>query len=89
MYSIVNNIAPSYLCTIKRVSHSYQTRWSSFSFTLPKVKTQGSLSFSYNSIKLWNSLPLFIKTAETKDDFKSKCKMFFKDMMLKQESNTM
>ena len=89
MYSIVHNIAPSYLCAIKRVSHSYNTRWSSFSFTIPKVKTQGTLSFRYNSIKLWNSLPMFIKTVENKDDFKSKCKMFFRDTMVKEETNTM
>ena len=87
MYSIVHNTAPSYLCNLEKVKHSYGTRWSNCSFTIPKVKTQGSLSFKYNSIKLWNSLPLYIKKAETKDDFKHKCKIFFKDKMIKEESN--
>lgn len=87
MYSIVHNTAPSYLCNLEKVKHSYGTRWSNCSFTIPKVKTQGSLSFKYNSIKLWNSLPLYIKKAETKDDFKHKCKIFFKDTMIKEESN--
>ena len=40
----------------------------------------------YNSLKLCNSVPLYIKKAETKDDFKYKCKIFLKDIKIKEES---
>jgi hypothetical protein len=58
------------------------------SYVIPPVKTQGSKTFMYNGAKLWNELPVKIKSANTKDLFKSKCKTFlFNKMSLKETSD--
>ena len=83
MYSIYNNMAPSYLC-----SFSHSTRRSNMSYVIPHVKTQGSKSFMYNVAKLWNDLPVSIKSVDSKDLFKSKCKTFlFNKMTAKEDSD--
>ena len=83
MYDVYNSLAPSYLCTFKRVDslHDHGTRGSKNSFVIPQVKGQGSLTFMYNGAKLWNKLPDEIKTVKTKDNFKKKCKSYkFEEM---------
>jgi hypothetical protein len=74
MYNIHRKTAPSYLCNIQPVSHSHNTRKSKLSYIVPSIQTQGSNSFKYNAVKLWNNLPLNIKESENKDSFKTKCK---------------
>ena len=39
----------------------------------------GYYSFSYYESKLWNELPVSVKTAECIDDFKKKLKIFMMD----------
>ena len=57
------------------------------SYGIPKVKTRGSRSFTFNGAKLWNKLPMYIKSENTKDGFKSKCKDYlFKQMSIREES---
>ena len=87
MYCVHTKTAPSYLCNAKPVSHNYSTRRSDLAYVLPKIKTQGSKTFSYNSVKLWNDLPYSIKNAESKEMFKNDCKMFLMDRMKTLEEN--
>ena len=83
MHRVYYGLAPTYLCNFRRVDdlHSYGTRHSEMSYVLPEIKSQGKLSFMYNGAKLWNGLPLEIRSIENKDTFKKKCKvLLFKDM---------
>ena len=42
----------------------------------------------FNGAKVWNELPNQIKSTESKNDFKSKCKMYlFKKMQDKERSD--
>ena len=81
MYNIAKKTAPSYFADYLPVCHSYGTRNSKMSFSIPNVKTQGSNSFKFCGIKLWNDLPLNIKCAETKCNFKRQCKTFLMNKM--------
>ena len=89
MYNIFNNVAPSYLCTFKKVTevHSHNTRNSNNSYVIPQVNTHGLKSFMYNGAKAWNSLPNYIRTQPTKDNFKLKCKEFLFMKMLEIEES--
>ena len=89
MYKVFNNTAPAYLCKFQKVSdvHSHNTRNSESSYVIPHVNTQGSLSFMYNGAKLWNKLPGSIKSSESKDVFKSKCKAYLFNKMSMAESS--
>ena len=44
MFNIFNNVAPSYMCDINRISHRHNTRQSDSAFVVPGVKGQGSKS---------------------------------------------
>ena len=83
MYNIFYGLAPSYLCHFERVDnlHSYGTRHSVLSYVLPEIKTHGGKTFMYNGAKLWNSLPVSLRSIESRDNFKIKCKKFFFDQM--------
>ena len=41
---------------------------------IPEIKTQGKKTFMYNGAKLWNSLPVSMKSIEDKENFRKKCK---------------
>lgn len=86
MFSIYKQTAPSYLCNMDLISHTHRTR-SNATFKLPHVKSQGAKTFRFNAIKLWNSLPLNIKTSETKELFKRRCKTFLMSKMESKENN--
>ena len=70
-------------------THNYYTRESVFGFLLPKVNTYGINSVRFDGVKLWNSLPNFIKgtffdnrwVLREKADFKSRLKKFLLDKM--------
>ena len=89
MFKIYNNVAPSYLCNFKKVedTHSHSTRGSRMSYVIPHVKNQGSLSFMFNGAKLWNSLPVSIKSNRTIDGFKKKCRDYIFGEMEKSENS--
>ena len=78
VYKIYNMLAPSYLCNFQKVSdiHTYNSR-SNMAYVMPRVKIQGGNTFMFNGAKLWNELTVNIKSADNKDSFKSKCKVFF------------
>lgn len=89
MYNIFHGLAPTYLCTFKRVAdiHSHNTRKSENCYVVPHVKSHGSKSFMYNGAKVWNNLPKYIKCTKTKDDFKNKCKKYLFNTMQDKEKN--
>jgi hypothetical protein len=87
MFTIFKETAPAYMLDyIPRNFQSHCTRQSLNTFVLPHVKSHGSLSFKWNGVRLWNSLPNFLKCATSKDSFKYKCKKFLFDKMVKKES---
>ena len=47
MFNIFNNVAPSYMCDINRISHRHNTRQSDSAYVVPRVKDQGSKSFKW------------------------------------------
>ena len=81
MFKIFHNTAPEYLCNVHLVGHGHRTRNSCLSYTIPHVKTQGSKSFVFNGIKLWNNLPSYIRMLEDKCEFKMKCKSYLMKKM--------
>ena len=66
MYNVFNNAAPSYMCDMNRIRHLYKTLGSNASYVVPRVKGQGCNSFKFNGIKMWNKLPVNVKTIQTK-----------------------
>ena len=88
MFNIFNNVAPSYMCEIDRITHSHNTRHSDSACVVPRVKGQGSKSFKFNGCKLWNELPTNVKNAQQKFRFKKECKtLLMTKMKLKEEMN--
>lgn len=79
MFNIINGIAPKYLgsqIVMVHTQHTHETRASVRSCKVPSAKSVARNSFFYTGIMLWNSLPLNIKMAETKRDFKQKVRVF-------------
>jgi hypothetical protein len=74
MFKIHNNLAPSYLCNMTPTSHPYATRGSILSYEQNRVGSKGMQTFQYNGVKLWNNLPVDIKSITTIDSFKHKIK---------------
>mgnify|MGYP007048714126 CR=1 FL=1 len=75
MYNISQQTAPLYLIEhVPRLVPKHFTRRSQFAFIVSNVKSHGCVTFKFNGVKLWNELPFDIKTCDTKDKFKKKCK---------------
>ena len=89
MYNVFNKTAPSYMCDFQetRSVHNHTTRNSNLTYFVPHVKTQGSKTFKSNGLKLWNNLPYTVKTAETKEFFKKRCKHFLMNKMRNDENS--
>ena len=79
--------ASKYLCDIDFIKdcHSHNTRYSSMSFSIPSVKTQGKHTFRYTGITLWNNLPMHVKQSQDLKQFKHNCKIFLIDSMARDE----
>ena len=79
-YKSLHGLAPTYLSELltqyipKRLLRSS----SNYLLTVPKSRKYsfGDRAFSSAAPKLWNNLPLYIKTAESVDIFKSKLKTY-------------
>ena len=76
-----NNAAPTYMYDMNRIKHIYDTRGSNASYAVPHVKGKGCKSFKFNGIKLWNELPVNVKTIQTKYMFKNECKTILMNIM--------
>ena len=87
-YNIYHGVAPPYMMDVVRTSdlHNHRTRNSSLNFVLPRVKSQGALTFKFNGIKLWNNLPEHIRLSAAASSFKTKTKILYMNEMGAQES---
>lgn len=75
MYNVFSKTAPSYMQSgMNFVFHNYNTRRSRLAYVVPRVNTQGSHTFYYSGIKLWNDLPIDIKECSSREVFKKACK---------------
>ena len=88
MYKIFNCSAPSYMCEyVEQHKRVYNTRYSYNSFTVPQVNSNGKLTFKWNGVKLWNKLPNYIKSCDSKKKFKSQYKKYLFNEMIKVENS--
>ena len=89
MYKIYNRLAPSYLCQSGFIcdSHSHNTRYSTMSFNVPNVKSNGKVTFNYSGIVLWNKLPIRVKESKELNKFKKSCKLHLANAMVKEEKD--
>ena len=55
-------------------SHVYNTRGSTYDFTVPAIKSFESESFYYNAILDWNNLPDNVKLINNRETFKRSIK---------------
>ena len=55
-------------------SHVYNTRGSTYDFTVPTIKSCESESFYYNAILDWNNLPDNVKLISNRETFKRSIK---------------
>ena len=79
-------MSPHYMlnkCVKVNTQHSYNTRSSHYNFVVPKTHGKLTITFYYNGIKRWNSLPDDIKTVTQTVDFKHKVKRYLSHMICK------
>lgn len=76
MYKVLNNGAPSYLSTDYNIvgdTVKYNLRGDDTKLTLPKAMTDSlKRSFRYEGAKIWNSLPLCVRSSQSFTEFKTK-----------------
>ena len=73
MYRIVHGNAPQYLkwdISMVNDQHSFFTRNSFLSVVLPHVKSSGKKTFRFSAGKIWNALPVSLRSAEDLLSFK-------------------
>ena len=79
-FKCLYNLAPEYLASlINRYHPTRQLRSANANLLCVqsfKYKTLGERSFSYSSVKLWNSLPIEIRMAQTLNEFKGLLKTY-------------
>ena len=79
VYKALNNLAPNYLRRLLKYRNINRTLRSSHQqyLTIKRHKTRyGARAFSYIGPKLWNQLPLQLRTADTLLKFKTSLKTF-------------
>jgi len=77
MFKVANGKVPPYLekifCTKK--PSNYETRGSNQMFRLPKIRTEiYKNSFAYTGAKLWDNLPINVRSASSLQSFKNQIK---------------
>ena len=79
MYKCLNGLVPNYLQNL--FTHrctSYNLRNQEYKITLPKPRTDFlKRSFSYSGAKLWNDLPLSIRSSSSLAQFKREINLIF------------
>ena len=68
MYRIVHGNAPQYLkrdISMSNDQHSFFTRNSILAVVLPQVKLSGKKTFRYSADKIWNAVPVSLRSAKT------------------------
>ena len=81
VYKCMNNLSPHYLSSLfERKNVSYNMRDDCKIMQKRFNRTMyGYYSFSYYGSKLWNDLPVNVKTTECLNEFKNKLKIFLMD----------
>jgi hypothetical protein len=76
VYKILQTGQPQYLKSmLNRPKHSHSTRFSSSLLDVPRTNTElGKRAFSVAGPKIWNSLPLSVRSANSLSAFKSRLK---------------
>ena len=89
MFNVKQGSAPAYLNNqFHNALEIHNTRNSVASFIVPRVNGFGKKSFSYSGVKQWNSLPVQISSAQTKNYFKREVKLHLMAKVLNDESNS-
>ena len=73
MYRIVHGNAPQFLkrdISMVNDQHFFFTRNSFLSVVLPHVKASGKKTFRISAGKIWNALPVYLRSAEDLLSFK-------------------
>lgn len=89
MFNCISGTAPKYLKIFNNIKciHQHSTRYSELSVFVERVKSNGMATFKFNGAKLWNNLPLTIKSSPNKNVFKKKCRKHLQNEMAKKEAN--
>ena len=88
MYEISNGTAPNYMTSMfEKSNNTHDTRNSMSVFTIPRVNKFGLNSFKYTGIKLWNNLPLTIKTKTSKNVFNKSVKQYMMSQLIANSHN--
>ena len=84
MFNIFNDKSTEYMNgQFPLLSSGHHTRKIVLNFVVPRVERFGISSFKYDTCtKLWNSLPLTVKSLRSKFDFKKAVKSYFISEML-------
>ncbi len=81
IFKCLHGLAPSYLCDLLTVHAPTRAQWSTDQMLLDvpwsRLRLRGDRAFIVAGLKLWNSLPLHIRTSPTLDIFKSCLKTYF------------
>ena len=76
MFNIFNDKSPEYMKgQFLLLSSGHHTRHNVSNFVVPRVESFGINSFKYTGTKLWNSLPLSVRSLQSKFDFKKAVKI--------------
>ena len=81
VYKCLNNLNPDYLCSLfERKPQTYNMR-DNYKIVQKKFNKifSGYHSFTYYGAKIWNGLPIKLKSIETINDFKKQLKAFIVD----------
>ena len=81
-------LAPNYMTSMfEKSNNTHDTRNSMSVFTIPRVNKFGLNLFKYTGIKLWNNLPLTIKTKTSKNVFKKSVKQYMMSQLIANSRN--
>jgi hypothetical protein len=77
VFNIYHGRAPEYLCEHFNINQGNTRGASNLNVSTPNANLCSTNSYSYNSIRDWNSLPISIKNVNNKEAFKNAVKEFF------------
>ena len=81
VYTIFHSNAPVYMKSNFHISNS-RTRNSVYNFNITRVGSFSKDSFYYTGAKLWNDLPLSVRSSQTRNGFKNSIKKHFMSQVL-------
>ncbi len=85
VFKCLNGLAPEYLSDLLSIHNPVNLRSSNqrqLNVPRARLKLRGDRAFSIAAPKLWNSLPVYIRTASTVHDFKGKLKTYLFSLAL-------